>query len=106
MNELVRPMARQEGALLADLEAAFLREPALPPLFSDHIHPSDRGYEIIAREFFRAITTPTAGTSAFSEPTAFFREAAEPGAAFGAAPADEARRVGPSPARERRTRER
>jgi lysophospholipase L1-like esterase len=58
MNDLIRPMARQEGAVVADLHAAFLREPSLPPLFDDHIHPNDRGYQVIAREFFRAITQP------------------------------------------------
>ena len=56
MNELIRGLARDEGASLADLEAAFLREASLPPLFSDHVHPNDRGYQIMADEFFRAIT--------------------------------------------------
>jgi lysophospholipase L1-like esterase len=59
MNDLIRPMARQEGAVIADLHAAFLKEPSLPPLFDDHVHPNDRGYQIIAHEFFRAITQPS-----------------------------------------------
>jgi lysophospholipase L1-like esterase len=56
MNELIRGLAEQEGAVLADLEAAFLREPDLTALFSDHVHPNDRGYQVMADEFFRAIS--------------------------------------------------
>ena len=60
MDELIRPLAREEGAVLVDLEAAFLAEPDLSALFVDHIHPNDAGYEIIASEFFAAITEPAA----------------------------------------------
>jgi lysophospholipase L1-like esterase len=56
-------MARQEGAALADIHAVFLREGNLRSLFVDHIHPNDRGYEIMAAEFFRAISQPTAASS-------------------------------------------
>jgi hypothetical protein len=59
----VRSMAKQEGAPVADLEAAFLAEPSLPALYSDHIHPNDSGYAIIAREFFNAITSPRGSAS-------------------------------------------
>ena len=55
MNELVRELAVEEGAALADLEAAFLRQPDLASLFSDHVHPNDQGYQLMAAEFFRAI---------------------------------------------------
>ena len=56
-NTEVRAMATAEGVTLADLHAAFLREdPALEPLFSDHVHPNDRGYEVMAAELFRALT--------------------------------------------------
>jgi lysophospholipase L1-like esterase len=59
-NARIRPMAQEEGAVLADLHAAFEEEAAgdLPALFSDHVHPNDRGYDAIARELFRAITAP------------------------------------------------
>jgi lysophospholipase L1-like esterase len=60
MNELLRPMARQEGVPLADVQAAFQREGNLAALFTDHIHPNDRGYEVLAAEFFRAISQPAA----------------------------------------------
>lgn len=58
MNELLRPIAAEEGVPLADFEKAFLEEGELPPLFVDHVHPSDEGYEIMAEELFKAIATP------------------------------------------------
>ena len=74
MDELIRPLAREEGAVLVDIEAAFLAQPNLNALFVDHIHPNDAGYEIMASEFFSAITEPaaTAATApAAPEPAAF-----------------------------------
>jgi len=73
IDALIRPMAAEEGAVIVDLEAAFLAEGALPPLFSDHVHPNDRGYAIMAREFFKAITTAegASGASSLAEPFAF-----------------------------------
>jgi lysophospholipase L1-like esterase len=69
MDELIRTMAREEGAVVVDIEAAFLAQPLLSALFVDHIHPNDAGYEIIASEFFAAITEPAAGaTSARATP--------------------------------------
>jgi len=55
MNDLIRPMAQEEDALLVDLEEAFLAAGPLPDLFSDHVHPNDRGYEIMASAWFEAI---------------------------------------------------
>jgi lysophospholipase L1-like esterase len=58
-NVQIRAMAAAEGATLADLHAAFVREdPELEPLFSDHVHPNDRGYAVMAAEFFRALSAP------------------------------------------------
>ena len=34
------------------------RTETLEPLFSDHVHPNDRGYSVMAAEFFRALTAP------------------------------------------------
>ena len=62
MNDLIRPLARQEGAALADLHAALLRQPDLRALFRDALHPNDAGYAIIAAEYFRAVTQPPAMT--------------------------------------------
>ncbi len=61
----IRTMAQQEGAVIADLEAVFLKQPDLTRLFSDHVHPNDAGYELMAAEWFRAITTPAVGGSSF-----------------------------------------
>ena len=69
MDVLIRTAAREEGAVLVDLEAAFLRQPNLGALFVDHVHPNDSGYEIMATEFFNAITRP-ATTGAMAEPSA------------------------------------
>ena len=63
MNDLVRPMVVQEGALLADVHAAMLKAGDVTALFADHVHPNDRGYQIMAQEWFRAITTPAAGAA-------------------------------------------
>jgi lysophospholipase L1-like esterase len=58
LNVNIRAMAREEGAILADLHAAFpSQESELPDLFADHVHPNDDGYELIADAFFRAITS-------------------------------------------------
>jgi lysophospholipase L1-like esterase len=68
MNDLIRPMARQEGAVLVDVHAAFLRAGTLSDLFADHVHPNDRGYQILADEFFRAITQPVQVTTGAAPP--------------------------------------
>ena len=66
MNELVRDLAQEQDALLVDVDAAFRRQPDLRQLFEDHIHPNDRGYAIMAEEFFKAITQPSDSSTAFS----------------------------------------
>jgi lysophospholipase L1-like esterase len=68
MNDFIRPMARQEGAVLVDVHAAFTKAGNLTDLFADHVHPNDRGYEIIAGEFFKAITEPVAPASGVALP--------------------------------------
>jgi lysophospholipase L1-like esterase len=65
MNELIRDLAVEQGALLVDIEAAFRSEPNLVALYSDNIHPNDRGYAIMAETFFAAITQPASGEGAF-----------------------------------------
>jgi lysophospholipase L1-like esterase len=56
-NVQIRAMAVAEGVTLADPHAAFLREePSLEPLFSDHVHPNDRGYAVMAEELYRVLT--------------------------------------------------
>jgi lysophospholipase L1-like esterase len=56
MNELIRPMAAEEGAVVADLEERMLGAGGrLSDLFEDHVHPNDRGYEVISAAWFEAI---------------------------------------------------
>jgi lysophospholipase L1-like esterase len=64
VNNLVRPMAREQGAVLVDVEKTFLNQSGdLSRFFSDHVHPNDAGYQLIAQAFFEAIAhgraTPT-----------------------------------------------
>lgn len=54
-DEHIRVMAQEEGALLVDLEAAFLQAGPLDALFEDHIHPTAEGFELMASTFFEAI---------------------------------------------------
>ena len=57
VNERIKALARDERVPLADPHALFLRESDPSSLFVDHVHPNDRGYELMAEAFFRAITT-------------------------------------------------
>ncbi len=64
-DERIRALAAEEGALLVDLEAAFLQAGPLDTLFEDHVHPNAAGFELMADTFFEAIThgqTPAAFT--------------------------------------------
>jgi lysophospholipase L1-like esterase len=80
-NAALVPMARSEGALVADLNAAMRAEdPGLTSLFTDHVHPNDRGYAAMADEFFRALTQPVGATPA-AQGRLERREAAGPVAA-------------------------
>ena len=64
-NAALVPMARAEGAIVADLNAAMRAEsPDLPELFSDHVHPNDRGYSAMADALFRALTRPVGAAPA------------------------------------------
>jgi lysophospholipase L1-like esterase len=61
-NELIRAMAQEEGAVLAETWRAFGSEPNLwPPLFYDDLHPNDEGHARIAAAFFEAITRSRGG---------------------------------------------
>lgn len=64
MNDLIRQMAAQERAQVAEIHGDFLKQPSLPPLFSDFLHPNDQGYSLISQSFFRAITQPLPGAAA------------------------------------------
>ena len=68
INDALRLRAYTQGFLMADLHKAFLAEPDLAALFSDHVHPNNAGYAIIAREFFRAISGDPAATLELAAP--------------------------------------
>jgi lysophospholipase L1-like esterase len=68
-NDLIRPMAAEEGALLVDNYAAFMAAPDFHTLLSDHVHPNDAGYAIIVDQFFNALTTPPAAAAGAATPS-------------------------------------
>lgn len=82
-NVGVRALAQAEGALLVDLEAAFVQAARgnYAPFYVDHVHPNDRGYTLMANTFFAALsspsvtdstdaTTPATSTLSFTRPGA------------------------------------
>ncbi len=73
MNDLVRAMAKQEGAPVADVHGEFLKEASLAALFDDYLHPNDTGFQVIKRAFFGAITRPIAASGSARPPAFFFR---------------------------------
>jgi lysophospholipase L1-like esterase len=72
MDDLVRKLAAEERVSLADIQADFLKQPSLPPLFSDFVHPNDAGYSVMAGSWFAAITQPLSA-SASRRSSFFFR---------------------------------
>ena len=58
MNDAIRAMAQQEQVAIAEVHGEFLKQPSLPPLFTDFMHPNNEGYRLIAKAFFDAITKP------------------------------------------------
>jgi lysophospholipase L1-like esterase len=73
MNVLVRAMAAQERVQVAEVHGALTKQPSLPPLFTDFLHPNDEGYRIISRAFFDAITKPLGASSSAAGPPRLFR---------------------------------
>lgn len=55
INELLKPVAREEGAVLVDVHAAFLKQTDLPSLFSDQVHLNQAGYAVLAQAFFDGV---------------------------------------------------
>jgi lysophospholipase L1-like esterase len=65
-NDLIRAMAREEGAVVVDLHAAFMKAPSLSALFVDHVHPNPDGHELIAKTYFETLTRPRSLSGAAS----------------------------------------
>jgi lysophospholipase L1-like esterase len=55
MNVLIRALAVETGAVLVDVEKAWLAQPEQRPLYADQIHPSAKGSAVIADAFFAAV---------------------------------------------------
>jgi lysophospholipase L1-like esterase len=68
MNQRLKAIAAQEGAVVVDTHAAFMRASGadLGRLFADHVHPNDGGHQVIADEFLRVITSPRSANAAAS----------------------------------------
>jgi lysophospholipase L1-like esterase len=79
IDALVRSMAHDQGVAVADAEAAFLAQPKLTDLFSDHVHPNDAGYVLIEQAFLKAITQARGGSSTSLEMSFFFRPSGRKG---------------------------
>jgi lysophospholipase L1-like esterase len=64
LNTLIKALAQREGAIVADVFAAFPNTiPSdLPRYFFDDVHPNDQGYALMAQAFLKAIDTSRAGT--------------------------------------------
>jgi lysophospholipase L1-like esterase len=66
VNVQVRGLAREQGALLADVEKAMLADSDPSRLFVDHIHPNAEGEEVISNAFFQAIAHGARTGAAFT----------------------------------------
>jgi lysophospholipase L1-like esterase len=67
MNTTIRMVCGAEGVPVAESFDAFMRAAGsnLRSLFVDHVHPNDRGHDLIAQSFFEAITRASAGAASF-----------------------------------------
>jgi lysophospholipase L1-like esterase len=64
MNEMIRDMALEEDALLVDIHGAFMAAGGPSGLIVDHVHPNDRGFEVMAEAWFNALTRPRSFSAA------------------------------------------
>ncbi|HEY7512862.1 MAG TPA: GDSL-type esterase/lipase family protein, partial [Vicinamibacteria bacterium] len=57
MNVLIKNLAREQGALVADLNAEFKAQGGdLSRYFVDDVHLNDSGYDVMARAWFKYLT--------------------------------------------------
>jgi lysophospholipase L1-like esterase len=65
MNVLIKNLAREQGALVADLNAEFKAQGGdLSRYFVDDVHMNDSGYDVMARAWLKYLTQPrSAATS-------------------------------------------
>ncbi len=79
----IRQLASEQGAILADMERAFLADPDLSSLFFDHVHPNDKGYTVMADVWFKAITSSRSGPASSAVSSGFALLASPSGASRG-----------------------
>ena len=64
MNARIKALGTLRQVPVADLNAEMKAASAsLTPLFADHVHPNDQGYQALARGWFKAITASRSGAS-------------------------------------------
>ena len=65
MNSQIRMVCASEGVPVAESYNAIMREAGsnLRSLYVDHVHPNDRGHDLIAQSFFEAITRASASAA-------------------------------------------
>ncbi len=64
MNALIRNLAREQGALLADLNAEFKAQGGdLSRYFVDDVHLNDAGYDVMARAWLKHLTQARSATA-------------------------------------------
>lgn len=68
-NDQIRAVCQAEGVPVAESFDAFMRSAGsnLRSLFVDHVHPNDRGHDLIAQSFFEAITRASAGAASLGD---------------------------------------
>ncbi len=54
MNQVIRRLSRAHGAILVDIESFFMSQ-VTDSLFTDHLHPTTFGYDLIAKAFIHAM---------------------------------------------------
>lgn len=66
MNDEIRKLGRAEGVVVVDMHKAFTSSANPKALFIDYVHHSREGQNLLAQEFFKAITQRQAASAGFS----------------------------------------
>jgi lysophospholipase L1-like esterase len=77
INQGIKTLASQEGALVADLNATFQAQGGdLSRFFADgslgDVHPNDLGYDLMAQGFFKALTQARSATASGVSSSPYF----------------------------------
>lgn len=58
MNTRIKAMATELKVPVADMYDAFSKQPSLPQLYTDFLHPNEQGYSVMAQTWFQTVTRP------------------------------------------------